>query len=473
MRGKKTVLIIGAGEAGGMLTREIIKHPELNYFPLGFIDDDPLKKGLRLWGLPVLGDRDDLLKIAKEKKVDLIFIAIPSAPGEVIRSYVELAKKAQVPFKIVPGVYELIDGNVKVEMIREVKLDDLLRRAPVKVNLEEIASYLYQKKVLVTGAGGSIGSELCRQVLQYGPSTLFLLGHGENSIYHLDLELKELFPHLEIVPVIADIQDAPKMNFLFLEEKPQVVFHAAAHKHVHFMEVYPEEAIKNNVKGTLNLIKASLKAPVEKFINISTDKAVYPASAYGASKRLGEILCTSWAAKTGKPFVTVRFGNVLGTHGSVVPLFQRQIKRGGPVTVTHPMMSRYFMTMGEAVQLIIQAGAIGKNGEIFILDMGEPLKIIDLAEELIRLSGLEPHRDIRIENCGVRPGEKLVEELFEEGEGLLETGRERILKIQNPQLTPWKDLFPQVQELLKAASRVDRKKMMEILKRLISTMKGL
>ncbi|MCR4433226.1 MAG: polysaccharide biosynthesis protein [Caldiserica bacterium] len=470
MKGKKTILIIGAGEAGGMLTREIIKHPELGYFPVGFIDDDQSKKGLRLWGLPVLGDRNDFLQIVKEKKIDLVFIAIPSAPGDVIRLYVDLAKKAQVPFKIVPGVYELIDGNVKVEMVREVKLDDLLRRAPVKINLEEIASYIYQKRVLITGAGGSIGSELARQVLQYGPSTLYLLGHGENSIYYVDLELRELFPHLDIRPVIADIQDTKKMEFLFSREKPQVVFHAAAHKHVHFMEIYPEEAVKNNVKGTLNLIQASFKAPVEKFINISTDKAVNPASAYGASKRMGEILCTSWARKTGLPYVTVRFGNVLGTHGSVIPLFQRQIKRGGPVTITHPMMSRYFMTMGEAVQLIIQAGALGANGEIFILDMGEPLKIIDLAEELIRLSGLEPHRDIRIENCGVRPGEKLEEELFEENESLVETGRERILKITNPLYIPWKTLKPMVEELLKAASEINRNRIYEIFKRIIPSM---
>ncbi len=324
--------------------------------------------------------------------------------------------------------------------------------------------------MLITGAGGSIGSELARQVLQYGPSVLYLLGHGENSIYHVDLDLRELFPHLDIIPLIADIQDRKKMEYLFLKERPQVVFHAAAHKHVHFMETFPEEAVKNNVEGTLNLIQASFKAQTEKFINISTDKAVNPASAYGASKRVGEILCTSWARKTGLPYVTVRFGNVLGTHGSVIPLFQRQIKRGGPVTITHPMMSRYFMTMGEAVQLIIQAGALGENGEIFILDMGAPLRIIDLAEELIRISGLEPHRDIRIENCGVRPGEKLEEELFEENENPVDTGRERILKITNPLHIPWKTLKPLVDELLKAASEIDRDKIYRIFEQIIQSM---
>ena len=470
MKDKKSVLIIGAGEAGGMLTREIVKHPELGYFPVGFIDDDPSKKGLRLWGLPVLGGRNDFPKIVKEKKINMVFIAIPSASGEVVRFYVNLAKKAQVPFKIVPGVYELIDGNVKVEMIREVQLDDLLRRAPVKVNLEEIASYIYRRRVLVTGAGGSIGSELSRQVLQYGSSVLYLLGHGENSIYHIDLELRELFPHMDIRPIIADVQDRKKIEYLFKAEKPQVVFHVAAHKHVHFMESFPEEAVKNNVGGTLNLIQASLKSGTDRFINISTDKAVNPISAYGASKRIGEILCTSWAKKWGLPYSTVRFGNVLGTHGSVVPLFQRQIKRGGPVTITHPMMSRYFMTMGEAVQLIIQAGAIGEDGEIFILDMGEPLNIKDLAEELIRLSGLEPHKDIKIENCGVRPGEKLEEELHEENECLVETGRERILKIANPLYIPWNALKTQVDQLLKAALEVDRERIFNILKGMVPTM---
>lgn len=471
MKGKRTILVIGAGEAGGMLTREIIKHPELGYFPIGFIDDDPSKRGLRFWGLPVLGDRNDFLQIVKEKKVDLVFIAIPSAPGEVIRQYVDLSKKAQVPFKIVPGVYELIDGNVKVEMVREVQLDDLLRRAPVKINLEEIASYIYQKRVLITGAGGSIGSELARQVLQYGPRVLYLLGHGENAIYQVDLELRELFPHLEIKPIIADIQDRNKIEYLFSTERPQVIFHAAAHKHVHFMEIFPEEAVKNNVGGTINLVQASSKAQAEKFINISTDKAVYPASAYGASKRVGEIICTSWARKMRVPYVTVRFGNVLGTQGSVIPLFERQIKKGGPVTLTHPLMSRYFMTMGEAVQLIIQAGALGENGEIFILDMGEPIKILDLAEELIKLSGLEPHKDIRIENCGIRPGEKLREELYEESENPVETGRERILKIANPLYIPWKVLKPRVDALLEAASEVDRVKIYKIFQEIIPSMK--
>ena len=470
MRDKKNVLIVGAGEAGGMLTREIIKHPELGFFPIGFIDDDPSKQETRLWGLPVLGNSSSFLKVVKEKKVNLVFISIPSASGEVIRQYVNLAKSAGVPSRVVPGVYDLIDGNVKVEMVREVELEDLLRRAPAKINLEEIASYIYRKNVLITGAGGSIGAELSRQVVQYGPKTLYLLGHGENSVYEIDLELKDAFPHLNIQPIIADIQDRKKIEFLFDQIRPHVVFHAAAHKHVHLMELYPEEAVKNNVAGTLNLLFSAWRRGTERFINISTDKAVKPASAYGASKRLSEILTTSLARRWHLPYSTVRFGNVLGSKGSVITLFQKQIRKGGPLTITDPLMTRFFMTIGEAVQLIIQAGALATNGEIFILDMGAPINIQELAEELIRLSGLKPNKDIKIEYRGARPGEKIKEELNEKNEQLEETGRERILKIVNPLFIPWPELQSQIRAALDASMRVDRRALYEIFSRLIPTM---
>ncbi|MEI6509487.1 MAG: nucleoside-diphosphate sugar epimerase/dehydratase [bacterium] len=468
---RKNVLIVGAGEAGGMLMREIIKHPELGYFPVGFIDDDPILESARPWGLPVLGDRGNFVEVVRSRGVELVLIAIPSAPGEVVRRYVTLSKEVGIPFRIVPGVYELLDGNIKVEMVREVRLEDLLRRTPAKINLEEMATAIYRQTVLVTGAGGSIGAELVRQIAQYGPSQILLLGQGENSLYRIQLELKELFPRLEANPVIVSIQDQAKILYLFRTEQPALVFHAAAHKHIHYMEAYPEEAVKNNVGGTLNLLLASREAGVQRFINISTDKAVRPSSSYGASKRVGEMLTTSLARCWGLPYTTVRFGNVLGSTNSVVPLFQRQIQRGGPITITDPRMERYFMTIGEAVQLIIQAAVLGKGGEIFILDMGSPIRIVELAEELIQLSGLSPGRDIKIETCGLRPGEKLTEELFEAEEEWEETGRERIRMIRKPTSMPWETLEKDLRDLLEAATgKIDRERIEKIFRTLIPTM---
>jgi FlaA1/EpsC-like NDP-sugar epimerase len=467
---KKNVLIVGAGEAGGMLTREIMKHPELGYFPVGFIDDDPAKRGTRPWGLPVLGDRNDFMEVSTSREVELVLIAIPSAPGEGVREYVKLCKATHLPFRIVPGVYEMIDGNVKLEMIREVRLEDLLRRAPAKTNLDEIAALIYRQTVLVTGAGGSIGCELVRQVAQYGPQRVLLLGQGENSLYRLQLELKELFPRLEARPVIASVQDAGKINYLLRQEHPDLVFHAAAHKHIHFMQAYPEEAVKNNVGGTYNLLLAARETGVQRFVNISTDKAVSPSSSYGASKRIGEMLTTSLALRDHLPYATVRFGNVLGSNCSVIPLFQRQIQKGGPITITDSRMCRYFMTIGEAVQLIIQAAALGDGGRIFVLDMGEPILIRELAEELIHLSGLELEQDVKIEYVGSRPGEKLTEELVEPQEELEETGRERIRQIRNPLALSWEELERGVQELLDASEHVDRQRIEALFRALIPTM---
>ena len=419
-------LIIGAGEAGNMVAREIRSHGELPYRPVGFIDDDPAKVGYRVAGLPVLGSRKDLPQIVRRHSIKQVIIAMPSAPGTVVREIVDLCKGLDVSLKTLPGVYELIDGRVSVRFIRDVQIEDLLRREQVKVDLESIAGYLGGKRVLITGAGGSIGSELSRQVARFKPAELLLLGHGENSIYEIEMELRANRPDLELVPIIADIRDQNKIDRVFERFRPEVVFHAAAHKHVPLMEANPDEAITNNIFGTWNVASAADRYGAERFVLISTDKAVNPTSVMGSSKRAAEILIQTlnWRSKT--KFVAVRFGNVLGSRGSVIPLFTKQIARGGPVTVTHPEMRRYFMTIPEAVQLVIQAAALGEGGEIFVLDMGKPIRILDMARDLIRLSWLEPDKDIKIEFTGIRPGEKLFEDLFTNDEKLLVTKHERI-----------------------------------------------
>ncbi|MGE5572164.1 MAG: polysaccharide biosynthesis protein [Bacteroidota bacterium] len=422
----RRTLIIGAGEAGMMVARELRTHPELGYDVVGFIDDDRAKQGYMLAGMRVLGTRGDLQGVVARHNVDEIIIAMPSVPGRVVKEIVAACEGLGTRVRTLPGVYELIDGKVDVSRIRDVQIEDLLRREEIKVDLEKIGGYLSGRKVLVTGAGGSIGQELCRQVARFRPESLVLLGHAENDIYDIDLELRETHPDLHVVPVIGDIRDAARMEAVFDLHRPDVVFHAAAHKHVPLMEMHPEEAINNNVFGTWNVAMAADRHGASRFVLISTDKAVNPVSIMGSTKRAAELLIQALDRHSKTRFMAVRFGNVLGSRGSVIPLFKRQIAAGGPITVTHPDMVRYFMTIPEAVQLVIQAAAMGEGGEVFVLDMGDPVRIADLARDLVRLSGLDPDRDIEIRFTGVRPGEKLFEELLTAEEGTVATCHERI-----------------------------------------------
>jgi FlaA1/EpsC-like NDP-sugar epimerase len=424
------VLVIGAGDAGAMLLREIQANPGLGLLPVGFIDDDPAKLGMRIHNVPVLGAREHILAVVEKDAVDEVIIAMPTASGKVIREIIALCEQAHVPFRTLPGIYELLDGTISVNQVRRIGVEDLLRREPVTSDLGPACDLLSGGRVLVTGAGGSIGSELCRQIAVRGPQQLLLLGHGEHSIYHVRSELSHRFPSIDAVPVIADIRDWDRLERVMSQYHPTVVFHAAAHKHVPLMEWNPAEAITNNILGTRNLAQLAAVLGVQRFVLISTDKAVNPVNIMGASKRVAELLVQDMAGRDGTIFVSVRFGNVLGSRGSVVPLFQKQIADGGPVTVTHPEVERFFMTIPEAIQLVIQAAAMGKGGEIFVLDMGEQVKILDLAQDLIRLSGLEEGRDIDIVFTQLRPGEKMSEELFSERETPRPTQHSKILVIE-------------------------------------------
>jgi FlaA1/EpsC-like NDP-sugar epimerase len=413
---KQRVLLIGAGQAGVVVAREILNRPDLGFYPVGFLDDDPAKQKSRISGLAVLGLTKDVREIAERKHVSRALITIANAPGSQIRRIAELCRDAQLETKIIPGIYEIMGDRVNLSRIREVAIEDLLGREPVQLDEEVVGHSIRSRVVLVTGAGGSIGSELCRQVCRFGPSRLLLVERFENALFEIHRELRSAFPDVPIEPCIADICDVDRMDQIFSRYKPELVFHAAAHKHVPMMEWNPCEAVKNNIGGTKNLGDLSHRHGAQRFVLISTDKAVNPTSVMGATKRVAEIYLQSLARQSETKFVTVRFGNVLGSAGSVIPIFREQIARGGPVTVTHPEMRRYFMTIPEASQLVMQAGAMGEGGEIFILDMGEPVKILDLARDLITLSGLRPDDDIEIKFSGVRPGEKLFEELSTDSE---------------------------------------------------------
>lgn len=423
--GPKT-LIVGAGEAGNQLLQEIRKNPSANYNVVGFIDDDPKKIGMNLSGVTVLGDTVQLQQYADSLGVEKVIIAIPSARGKEIRSIIRRCKMADVRFKILPGLSDLISGRVEVSHIKDVEIDDLLGREPVMLDDKSISGYLAGKRVLVTGAGGSIGSEICRQVARYAPRKIILLDLAETPLFHIEHELSSHFPDLMLVPVIGDVRDRERMEALFDEFMPDVVFHAAAYKHVPMMEYNPIEAVSNNVGGTKNMADLSFAFGVRNFVMISTDKAVNPTNVMGASKRSAECYIQSIAATGGTKFTTVRFGNVLGSNGSVIPMFKEQIRNGGPVTVTDPAVERFFMTIPEASQLVLQAACMGQGGDIFLLDMGEPMRILELAEELIRLSGLEPYEDIDITFTGLRPGEKLYEELLISGENVKPTSHDKI-----------------------------------------------
>lgn len=426
VQGYNPVLVVGAGDAGAAVAREL-KNSKTGQksVPIGFIDDDPGKQKLKMFGKPVLGKRQDIPRLVKKYDVKEIIIAIPSAPGWKIREIVDICYTTPAKLKILPGISDLINEKVSVNQIRELQVEDLLDRKPVSVDLESIAGYLKARTVLVTGAGGSIGSELCRQIARFKPRALILLDHGENSIYEIEMEIASLKMDVEIVPVVADTRDAFSIKDIFQRYAPQVVFHAAAYKHVPLMEFNPCEALKNNVFGTFNTAHCAHVYGAEAFVLVSTDKAVNPSSIMGASKRVSEMVIQQFTG-SGTRFASVRFGNVLDSRGSVVPLFKKQIVQGGPVTVTHPDMTRYFMTIPESVQLVIQAGALARGGETFVLDMGKPVKIVDLAKRMIRLAGFRPEEDIKIIYSGVRPGEKLFEELLTPDEGLSSTCHQRI-----------------------------------------------
>ena len=443
---KKNVLIVGAGDAAEMVVREMHKHPELNKEVIALVDDDPKKHGLEIHGVEVKGDRHDIPDLINRYNVKEIIIAIPSAKGSEIKEIFELSKEDEVEVNIVPGVFEILKGDINLNQIREVKVEDLLRRDPVELNTDNISSYIEGKTVLVTGGAGSIGSELCRQVARFNPEKLIIFDINENNTYFLELELKEEHKDLEIVPIIGSIRDKMKLEQTFTCHKPDVVFHAAAHKHVPLMEHNPEEAIKNNVLGTRNVAQVSAEFEIDRFVLVSTDKAVNPTNVMGASKRGAEMIVQRMSRKSNTKFMAVRFGNVLGSRGSVIPIFKRQIKEGGPVTVTHKDVTRYFMTIPEAAQLVIQAGSLGDGGEVFVLDMGDPVKIMELAEDLIELSGLEVGKDIEIEVVGLRPGEKLYEELLNEDEDNLATEHERIF-ITNLNSCDWKKLSSSIKRL--------------------------
>jgi FlaA1/EpsC-like NDP-sugar epimerase len=420
-------LIVGAGASGTLLLNELQRHfPVQRKLVVGFIDDDSAKQRCAIHGVKVLGTREEISAITDKYNINEIIIAMPSRSREEIRDITRICSSLPVKVSILPGVHEIINGDVTISKIRPVQIEDLLGRKEVKINLEEVAGYLKNEVVLVTGAGGSIGSELCRQVASFQPKSLLLLDHAENNVYEIEMELIKLCPICELVPLVADIRDSERVNQIFDKYNPTVIFHAAAHKHVPLMECNREEAVKNNIFGTKNVAEAADRHGAKSFLLISTDKAVNPTSVMGATKRVAEMVIQSLAKTSKTRFCAVRFGNVLGSRGSVIPLFKKQIEDGGPITVTHPDMTRYFMTIPEAVQLVIQAGAMGDNGEIFVLDMGEPVKITDLALDLIRLSGLEPEKDIKIDFTGIRPGEKLFEEVLTAEEGTMTTKHERI-----------------------------------------------
>jgi FlaA1/EpsC-like NDP-sugar epimerase len=423
------VLVIGAGDAGALVVREMQRNPQLGLHPVGYLDDDPAKLKHQIHGVPVIGKLSDLGRALNNRPVNEVIIAIPSTGGNIIRMVTDICRLKGVPFRTMPGLYELIGGKVSVNRLREVDITDLLRREPAQIQTEVIGAALTGKRILITGAGGSIGREICRQIARWGPQTLILLGHGENSIFEAMLELEENFPDLPIQAVIADIRDVPRLTSVFNCFHPQVVFHTAAYKHVPLMESNIEEAVSNNVIGTRNVCQVATDSNTERLVLISTDKAVRPVNIMGATKRIAEMIVLESAHRTGRAFSVVRFGNVLGSRGSVVPLFKRQIAHGGPITITHPDMKRYFMTIPEAVYLVLQASAMGHGGEVFILNMGQQVRILDLAKDLIRLSGLQPDKDIEIVYTGIRPGEKLSEDLWEQGTEYQKTAHPDIFRV--------------------------------------------
>ncbi len=467
--GRKRVLIVGAGVAGTMILREIQTSDKIDYNAVGFIDNDPVKIGSYILGVKVLGPCESIAEIAKDTNTDIIIIAIPSASAQTIKKISNRCLDTKCEIKTLPGIYQLMDGQVSVSRLRNVDVNDLLGREPVKTNLKDIMDYIEDQVVLVTGGGGSIGSELSRQIAEHNPKQLIILDIYENNAYDIEQELKRKLPNLNLTTLIASVRDSIKMDDVFKKYRPDIVFHAAAHKHVPLMETSPNEAVKNNIIGTYKVVKAADKYGVKKFVQISTDKAVNPTNIMGATKRVCEMIIQAYAKKSSTCFVAVRFGNVLGSNGSVIPLFKKQIAEGGPVTVTHKDIIRYFMTIPEAVSLVLQAGASAKGGEIFVLDMGEQVKIYDLAVNLIKLSGYEPHKDIEIKITGLRPGEKLYEERLMEEEGLTKTANDRI-SIGKPLEIDDEKLFATLDKLYDEAYS-ESEKMKDLVKELVPTYK--
>ncbi len=464
---KERTLIIGAGDAGEQILRSILTSKPSPYLPVGFIDDSPIKQGLTIHGLKVLGKISDIPRIIEEDQADEMIIALPSAGSKEIKKAVEEGRKAGLKkIKVVPPITELINGEASLRNIREIQVEDLLGRELVSLDTKSIENFIQNKIVLITGAAGSIGSELSRQVAKFKPSLLLLLDQDETGIFNILEEFEDKFPRLRIFSEICDIQDEEKINHIFRNFHPQVAFHAAAYKHVPLMEKHPDEAVKNNVFGTKIVADTALKYNLEKFIFISTDKAINPTSVMGATKRVGEMICQVLNQKNTTKFISVRFGNVLDSRGSVVPIFKKQIKRGGPVGVTHPKMKRYFMTTSEACLLVTQAGAMGQGGEVFVLDMGEPVRILDLAKEMIRLSGFEPDKDIPIVFTGPRPGEKFFEEILTAEEGTIATQHQKIFMAKLSNMDKRK-IKGNLEELKEAAHNSEKEKIKNILKELI------
>ncbi|MBI2841599.1 MAG: polysaccharide biosynthesis protein [Acidobacteria bacterium] len=473
---KMRALIVGAGQAGALIARELMTSARAHAQPVAFVDDDPGKQGTWILGVPVLGGLPALPEVAATCGIQEVIIAIPSAPGTVVRQIVKMCDAAGLPHKTLPGLYELLSGRVGVTRLREVNIDDLLRREPVRYDSPEADTLLRERRVLITGAGGSIGSELCRQALRYRPAHLTLLGHGENSLFNLASEIRLLDqPGVGYRPsytvAIADIRDRERLEGIFRQERPEIVFHAAAHKHVPLMELNCDEAVSNNVMGTQNVVDLCEAHGVERFVLVSTDKAVNPLSVMGATKRVSELIVQDAARRSGRRYVVVRFGNVLGSRGSVVPLFQKQIAAGGPITITHPEVARYFMTIPEAVQLVLQAAAMRDEESLFVLDMGAPVRIVDLAHDLMEVAGLVPGRDIEIVFSGLRPGEKLAEELFRKSERPARSSHPRILVARDtaPLSSPRRgeDFRDRVRELVHISRCGDPKQIRLVLSRMV------
>ena len=463
----KRIMIVGAGTSGAVILKEMTTSQYVDGYAVCFVDDDKNKAGKILNGIPIAGNRDDIPALVEKYKVDEIYIAMPSATAKQRKEIIEICRETGCGIKILPGIYQLLNGEVNISKLRKVEIEDLLGRDPIRVNLDEIMGYVSNKVILVTGGGGSIGSELCRQIAAHKPKQLIIFDIYENNAYDIQQELKDTYPELDLVVLIGSVRNTHRIEMVFEKYRPNIVYHAAAHKHVPLMEDSPNEAIKNNVFGTYKTAAAADRYGTERFVLISTDKAVNPTNIMGASKRMCEMIIQMYNKHSKTDYVAVRFGNVLGSNGSVIPLFKKQIEQGGPVTVTHKDIIRYFMTIPEAVSLVLQAGAYAKGGEIFILDMGEPVKILDLAENLIRLSGYVPYEDIQIEFTGLRPGEKLYEELLMGEEGLQDTPN-KLIHIGKPIEFDQEIFKTQLQELIKFANQ-DTENIKDIIKTIVPT----
>ena len=463
----RAILVAGAGDAGALVVREMQKNPQLGMWPVGFLDDHPPKLGKKIYGVPVVARLDGLEDAVTRLGASEVVIAMPTAPGSVVRAVLEACDRAGVPARALPGLFELLDGGVSVTRLRQLEISDLLRRAPIAPH-PDAGMYLQGQVVLVTGAGGSIGAELCRQVAHARPARLVLVGHGENSIFEISNRLRESHPQIPVRPVIADIRDADRLREVFAAERPAIVFHAAAHKHVPLMEAHAVEAVTNNVLGTRTLVDVAVAAGVERFVLISTDKAVAPTNIMGATKRMAEAIVRRAASRHGRAYVAVRFGNVLGSRGSVVPYFKQQIERGGPVTITHPEMTRFFMTIPEAAYLVLKAGGESRGGELFVLNMGEPVRIVDLANDLIRLSGFSLD-EIPLVYTGLRPGEKIHEALWEPDSRVEPSGGNDVFRVVERHEPLDEPLNRTLEELRQAAGRGDALQIHRILSDSIPT----